>query len=48
MTALKKYELTLAKRYGLPDTRCIYNPNVYWKLNKGEKDTIHNLRRKCY
>jgi hypothetical protein len=45
MTALKKYELTLAKRYNLPDPRCIYNPNVYWKLSKQEQDTIQTLRR---
>jgi hypothetical protein len=48
VSALKKYERTLAKRYNLPDPRCIYNPSIYWALTKEEKETIHHLRRNVY
>lgn len=46
MNALKKYEEQLAKQLHLPSPRCVYTPDVYWKLNKEQKDTLHNLRRK--
>jgi len=43
---LKRYEEELAKRYSLPSTRCIYTPDVYWRLDKVEKDTLQKLRNR--
>lgn len=39
------YEIVLAKKYRLPSVRCINTPDVYWKLTKEERDTLHHLRR---
>ena len=41
-----QFEVDLAKRLNLPDTRCIYTPKVYWSLPKETKDTLHAIQRK--
>lgn len=42
---LSKYEEILMAKYWLPDTRCIYNPDVYFNLTKVEQDTLESLRK---
>lgn len=45
MSALRRYENQLAKELRLPSWRCVYTPDIYWRLTKEQKDTLHRLRK---
>ena len=41
---LKEYIVQLANKYHLASPSSVYNPDVYWRLEEGERFTLHTLQ----
>lgn len=45
----KEYMNELTKKYGLPSTECLFNPDVYWDtLTEHERNMLHHFQSQMH